>query len=129
MSYQIKNIPYLKKILWLDFAAGASTGLLGIFVCGFFSSIFGLPEAFLFWISVVTFVYSLAALSLNLSREISIPFLRGLIVANWAWVPVSMVFIFLHFGEASVLGKLFLLLQIVVVGGLAWIEGRQLEKQ
>ncbi|MEL6671385.1 MAG: hypothetical protein AAFR61_04310 [Bacteroidota bacterium] len=119
----------MKKLLWVDFAAGAVTSLLGIFLAGFFAPIFGIPEAVLFWMHVVTLGYALVSSTLAIPQKVNMPRLIGLIAGNWLWVPVNLVLIYFYFGEATLLGKLFLISQIVFVGGLAYIEGRQLEKQ
>ena len=82
----------------------------------------------MFWVFVVNFLYSLVSLRLVSSKDISIPLLRGLIFANWAWAFLSIGFIYLHFQEATIFGKIFLLLNIPTVGGLAYLEGKQLER-
>lgn len=129
MTYRIKSNTALINILWVDFFLGASTGLLGLSFFEFFSPIFGLTAQILIWISAVTFLYSLFALRLAVMKSLSIPLVRILIYANWAWTLVSIGIITFHFNDATLLGKFFLILQIIVVGGLAWLEGNQLEKK
>lgn len=129
MAYRIIDITRLIKILWADFFLGAISGLLGLSFFKLFIPIFGLTAEVLIWISAITFLYSLFALRLALMKPPSIPLLRILITANWAWTLISLGIIAFHFSDATLLGQAWLVLQIIVVGGLAWLEGNQLEKK
>lgn len=129
MAYQLKNQRVLNKILWVDFALGSSCGLLGLLFSDFFVPIFGLSAEVILWISAITLLYSIIAFRVVIMQPVSIPLLRFLIMANWAWTLISLGIIFFHFSDATLLGKTFLVLQIVIVGGLAWLEGNQLEKK
>jgi hypothetical protein len=46
--------------------------------------------------------------------------------ANWIWTAISTILLFFHFATATAFGLTFLILQIFVVGGLAYLEGKQL---
>ena len=129
MSYYIKNTTTLTKILWTDFAMGSSCGIVGLLFSDFFATLFGLSSGIILWISAITTLYSIVALRVVVIKPISIPLLRFLIIANWAWTLVSVVIIFFHIREATILGMAFLILQIIIVGGLAWLEGNQLAKK
>lgn len=89
MRYRIKDTQILSKILWLDFIMGAATGLLGLIFHSFFTSVLGLPENIVIWISAITLLYSLFALKLATMKTPSIPQLRILIFANWAWTLIG----------------------------------------
>lgn len=128
-QYRIKNPPLLVRILWADFLLGASSGLIGLIFYLILAPIFGLPEKVLIWISSITLIYAFFVFRLARQTEVSIPFLRILILANLIWTMISLGIISIYFNEASQLGKLFLILQIIVVGCLAWLEGNQLEKK
>lgn len=126
MTYIIRNAVVLKRLLWLDCLLGGSTALAGLVFPRPLAAMLGLPEAFIIPVSIITGLYAVVACRLALQRSVSIPLLRILIAANWAWSVVSVGLLLVHFGQALALGKIFLALQIVVVGGLAWLEGRQL---
>ncbi len=128
MRYRVKDTQILSKILWIDFIMGATTGLLGLVFLSFFTSTLGFPENIIIWISAITLLYSLFALKLATMKTPSIPQLRILIFANWTWTIISLGISVFHFSDATLFGKAFLILQIIVVGGLAWLEGNQLEK-
>ena len=129
MDYQIKNAIVLNKILWIDFTMGASLGLIGLLFSDFFAPIFGLNNRLILWISVITVMYSIIAFRTVIIQPVAIRLLRLLIAANWAWTFIGLGIIAFHFRDATFLGQLFLLLQIVIVGGLAWLEGNQLQKK
>ncbi len=128
MQHRIRDVQILLKILWVDFIMGATTGLLGLVFYSFFTSFLGLPKNIVIWISAITLLYSLFALKLATMKTPSIPQLRILIFANWAWTIISLGVITFHFSDATLFGEIFLILQIIIVGGLAWLEGNQLEK-
>lgn len=129
MTYTIKNISILRKLLWLDTFMGSSTGITGLILLNRLTDFLGLNTAFILAVSCITLCYAFVALYLACQRTISIPLLRLLIIGNWAWAFISTGLLFLHFAEATVFGKIFLILQVLVVGGLAYFEGKQLIAQ
>ncbi|EAY28964.1 hypothetical protein [Microscilla marina] len=128
MTYEIKNPVILKKILWTDFVAGSSTGVIGLMFSHQLTNLLGLPYLFIVWVSAITLVYALNALGLALMKNTIARLVLVLVYANWLWALISVGLLCLHFGNASILGKIVLVLQIIVVGGLAFAEGRQLTK-
>ena len=129
MAHAIKNVAKLKNLLWADFFLGATTGILGLSFVEFFVPFFGLTKQVLIGISAVTLIYSIFALFLALKNMTPIQALRILIFANWGWTIISAGIIAFHFMSATLLGQAFLILQIIVVGVLAWLEGNQLVKK
>jgi hypothetical protein len=126
MNYGIKNTPLLKKILWADTLLGGTTAIAGI---GFFNTltgILGLTTTFILSVSIITLCYSIVAFILANQKNISIRLLITLVIANWVWTGISAGLLFMHFDTATILGKAFLLLQVIVVGALAYLEGKQI---
>lgn len=128
MNYQIRNIPLLKKILWADCIIGIGTAVIGLLLYAVLVDFLGLPSKHIVIISVVTLVYGLIALSLSLQNPIPVFLLRVLISANWVWAFISVGLLIFHFNNATAFGITFLILQVVVVGGLAYLEGRHIVK-
>ncbi|WP_315814833.1 hypothetical protein [Paraflavitalea speifideaquila] len=79
-----------------------------------------------FIVAAVTLAYGLFAISLALPPKSHPGRLRILVYANWFWTLVSVVLLILYLPGATIFGAIFLVLQVLVVGGLAWLEGRQL---
>jgi hypothetical protein len=127
-NYTINDPVLLKKILWLDATAGGITAVLGLLLSRIFSQLFGLEHQVLIIIASITLIYALVALYLVSQAIIPITLLRILIYANWIWAIISIVLLYFYFSKATTLGLLFLILQILVVGGLAYLEGRQIVK-
>jgi hypothetical protein len=127
-NYTINDPVLLKKILWLDATAGGITAVLGLLLSRIFSQLFGLEHQVLIIIASITLIYALVALYLVSQAIIPITLLRILIYANWIWAIISIVLLYFHFSKATTLGLLFLILQILVVGALAYLEGRQIVK-
>jgi hypothetical protein len=127
-NYTINDPVLLKKILWLDATAGGITAVLGLLLSRIFSQLFGLEHQVLIIIASITLIYALVALYLVSQAIIPITLLRILIYANWIWAIISIVLLYFHFSKATTLGLLFLILQILVVGGLAYLEGKQIVK-
>ncbi|HEX2629800.1 MAG TPA: hypothetical protein VHM26_12325 [Chitinophagaceae bacterium] len=126
MSHTIKYLPTLRTLLWLDALIGGSTGIGGLIFFNRLPDFLGLNPAFILCVSCITLCYALVAFYLARQRVIAIPLLRLLIAGNWAWTVISIALLFLHFGEATVFGKTFLILQVLIVGGLAYFEEKQL---
>ena len=128
-TYTIKNQPFLRQVLWVDALVDAFTGLIGLLFFTYLSGLLGLPTNLLITIAVITLLYAVVAFRLAVQRNISIPLLRVLVAANWSWTGVSVVLLLMHIGQATALGIVFLTIQLLVVGALAYVEGRQLTKQ
>jgi hypothetical protein len=79
-------------------------------------------------VSCIILIYALVVLNSVSQAIIPITLLRILIYANWIWAIISIVLLYFHFSKATTLGLLFLILQILVVGGLAYLEGKQIVK-
>lgn len=124
MKHQLRNIPLLKKILWADCVLGGGTALAGLFLYPVLTVFFGLPANLIIIIASVTLAYALLALTLARKSTPPVFPLRILIYANWIWTIISVVLLFLYFNEATIFGAIFLILQVLVVGGLAYQEGR-----
>lgn len=124
----MNNIPLLKKILWADHVLGAGTAIIGLLWYPVLSRFMGLPENIIVIIAAVTMAYGLVALLLALQNPPRERLLRILIYANWIWAVISVWLLFRYAGDAKWLGATFLVLQVLVVGGLAWLEGRHLTR-
>jgi hypothetical protein len=126
MNYTINDTSLLRKILWADTVLGGTTAIVGLLFFSQLTSLLGLPVTFILSVSVITLGYSLIAGVLANQINISVSLLRTLIYANWVWTFISIGLLLMHFNNAQLLGKIFLILQIFVVGGLAYLEGKQL---
>ena len=129
MPYTIHDTTLARKILWLDFIAGGVTALIGIVFYRQLTAILGFSQQFILTIAIITGIYALLALRLALQKLISIRLYRTLCIANWIWAVISVGLLVIYFGEATFLGKLFLVLQVLVVGALAWVEGKLLMRK
>jgi hypothetical protein len=126
MKYQIKNIPFLKKVLWADSIAGGVTAVAGLLLYPVLVDFLGLPANLIVIIAAVTLAYALLALRLALQSKPSTLLLKVLVYANWVWTLISVGLLIWYIFDATVFGVTFLVLQVVVVGMLAWLEGRHI---
>jgi len=126
MREQPMNIPLLKKVLWVDCIAGTGTGIAGLAAYPWLADFLGLPAHLILIIAAITFVYGLLAFRLALQHTPTVWLLRVLVVANWVWTIISIGLLIVYAGNATVFGILFLVLQVAVVGGLAYLEGRHI---
>lgn len=126
MRYLIKDHTKLKQLLWLDCLLGGFNGLAGLCFYGFFADFFGLSIQLMITISAVTLFYAVFSFMLALKKNPLANHVRILVFANWTWVLISFILIYFHIEQAALLGKIFLLLQVLVVGGLAYLEGKQI---
>jgi hypothetical protein len=114
----------LKNLLWIDFWLGFITGTIGILFYNTLKTFLAIPVDIIIIISVVTLAYSLVALVVAQQKQQGLKLAKILIAANWVWSVVSIILLYLFFQKSTVFGKLFLVLQIIVVGGLAYFEGK-----
>lgn len=126
MSYEIRNVPLLKKILWADCLLGGSTALIGLLGYNTLAGFLGLSAKHIIMIAAITGVYALMALGLSLRQRPSARPLRVLVYANWIWSVISIGLLLLLMSPATVFGIAFLVLQVLVVGLLAYLEGRHI---
>ena len=125
-SYRVNDERALRNILWADTTLGTLTALVGLVFASSLSPLLGLSSSLIVVISLVTAVYGVGAFALAVQRSLSVPLVRVLVAANWLWTAVSAALLAKHANAATVFGLAFLTLQILVVGGLAYLEGRQL---
>lgn len=126
-TIKAENAPLLKQLLWLDVALGGVTGLVGLTLFNLLEPLLGLSVNFILIVCGVTLFYAIVAFVLANQKLISVRLLKALIYANWFWSIVSVVLLVLFFEQAYWLGKAFLILQVLVVGGLAYAEGKALQ--
>lgn len=122
----MKDLPLLKKILWADCLLGGSTAVVGLLWFRTLAVFLGLPVNIVAMIAVVTLAYALLAVSLVLQRQPSVLQLRALVYANWLWTITSVVLLIFYISGTTLFGTAFLILQVVVAGMLAYLEGRHI---
>ena len=71
-------------------------------------------------------LYAILAFIVGIQRPTSVNLLSVLVYANWIWTAISVFMIFTHYNSATRLGVSFLFIQPVVVGGLAYLENKQI---
>lgn len=116
----------LNKILWADAILGGSTGILGLACSQKLSVLLGFSAGLIQVVSAITLSYAVVAFVLAAQLSKSSQLARALAFANWFWTLVSLVMLATLFEQATVLGKLYLVLQPLVVGALAYLESAQL---
>lgn len=126
MNYSIKNEPLLRKILWLDCMLGGITAIIGLLCSVTLTTMLGVTTSFVLTIATINLMYAVLAFIVAAQKTTSVRLLNLLIYANWAWTAISVFMIFTHFNSATDLGNILLLIQPIVVGGLAYSEGNQI---
>lgn len=129
MPYSISNPPRLKKLLWVDAALGTSNGLAGVLLLSPIAGWFGLAKNLLLLISIITLGYAAVALYLATRPQTPPTLAQRLVQLNWLWTGISVLLLLFYHKQATTLGDAFLVAQVLVVGGLAYLEGRQICKQ
>ncbi|WP_310395650.1 hypothetical protein [Hymenobacter sp.] len=120
------NVPTLNKLLWLDAFLGSTTGIMGLVFSTPLAGLLGLSTTLILLIAAVTLLYAVLAGALARQQPVSMLWLRVLIIANGLWTGVSLYLLIAYYPTAIKLGVSFLLAQLVVVGVLAYAEGRHL---
>lgn len=127
--YSIVNPLRLKKLLQLDALLGGTTAVAGLAFPSALAELLGLSTGFVVGVAGITLLYAAVALGLAVQPVPNLRLTRVLILANWGWTLISVGLLLMHFRGATALGVAFLVLQVVVVGGLAYLEGQQVQAQ
>ena len=127
MNVELVNIPLLRKILWADFILGYGTAMAGLIFYPVLPRFLGLPGSLILVIAGITFVYSIFAFILARKKEPPVSQVQLLGYANWIWAIMSLILLSSYFSVATLFGVIFLVLQVLVVAGLAWLEARHLQ--
>lgn len=114
----------LKNIFLIDgvgaFLSASLTGLL----LPFFSNRIGLPKEILYLMASIGFVYALSSLTFYFwSRNLK-KILPYLILANFYYCLLITILLFTFWGELSVLGAAYFLIEMVILLGLVAIENK-----
>ena len=125
-AISIKNPPLLRRLLRADALVGGSTALLGLSFVSNLSAWLGVSTRFILIVSCITLVYALFAGGLAGQKAISARGTRVLVTANWCWTAVSLVLLGYHADDITFFGLVFLVAQVLVVGGMAYLEDSQL---
>lgn len=124
-NYYIKNAETLRFLLRIDYVVGGFSAIAGILFTGFFEKLLGLDYRLILWISIITMMYSIFSFLQAISKQISAKMILILVAGNYFWAIVSLALFFIHFENATPLGIIYLILQFIVVAGLAYFENKQ----
>lgn len=108
---------------------GGTTAVAGLAFPSALAELLGLSTGFVVGVAGITLLYAGVALWLAVQPVPNLRLTRVLILANWGWTLISVGLLLMHFRAATALGVAFLVLQVVVVGGLAYLEGQQVQAQ
>lgn len=112
----------LRKVLWLDAFLGLSFGIVGLNFLEAAAALLGFPLLLARLIALANLGYGLTAMILASRRQLSVSGAGKMVIANGIWAGISVVLCWQYFGLATLPGRLFLVGQIPVVGGLSLLE-------
>ena len=115
---------FRRKLLWVDCTAAVVAGAAVILLHGWLSSLYQLPREFLLFIGVANIVYASYSFSLAVRKKRPIILISFLVVANLMWAGMSLWWVVVFAGTASLFGFAHLLVEGLFVGGLALLEWR-----
>lgn len=109
----------------MDCTAGGIAGVIVIALSGWLSRLEGVPRDVLLFTGVVNLLYACYSFSLAVRTERTMPLIKGLVIANLAWVPVCLGLAIYFWDQVTPLGLAHLFGEAVFVGGLALLEWNQ----
>ena len=115
----------LRKLLWIDCTAGALAGAVVLALSGWLSQLEGLPREVLLFTGAVNLLYACYSFSLAIQARRKMWWIKLLVFANLAWVPVCLGLAFFFRNQATPWGFAHLIGEAVFVGGLAVLEWTQ----
>lgn len=118
----------VRRLLWIDCAAGAAVGTVVLILHPWLSELFALPVGLVLLMGLANLVYASYSFSLAVRRVRPMSLIVLLVVANGAWALLCVRWAVAHAGTASALGMLQLMGEATFVGGLAGLEWRHRER-
>ncbi len=112
--------------MWLDALLGGLTATTGLLFSTALTTVLGFATRLIVTVAIINLLYAGLAFVVAVVKPTSIRFLMLLVCANWAWTAISVLMILTHFNSATNLGDSLLLLQPIIVGGLAYLENNQI---
>lgn len=113
---------FLRRVLWLDAATGAATGLLQVLLADPLAALLGLPVALLVASGGAIFVY-VALITYVATRQPIPPALVWLLIAaNGLWVLGCLALLFGGLVTPTLAGQGFIAVQALAVGLLAELQ-------
>lgn len=118
----------LRRLLWIDCAAGALAGVAVLALIPWLSRLYALPRGLLLFVAAANLLYASYSFSLACRATRPMPLVKLLVFANAAWVPVCLGLAAAYWGRASVFGLAHLVGEAFFVGALAALEWSQREQ-
>ena len=113
---------WLRRVLAADGVISGATGVMLIVGAGALQGPLGMPESFLRWAGLSLLPFAALVLHLSRAAVVSAAAVRGVIVANVAWVAASVALVFSGWLALTLLGYAFVIGQAVAVGALAELQ-------
>ncbi len=116
-----------KMVFLLDGLGAALTSILLIAVLKPWNEYFGMPKNYLLILSI--FAFGLALYSLSCFRFLKNnhrKFLKLLIFLNVSYIIFTLILIINFYHDLTILGLLYFTLEILIIGGLVFIERKSL---
>ncbi len=117
-----------QNLLWIDGTAGLAVGATVLLLSNWLIDWYGLPMILLLFIGGVNMLYGTFSLSLARRKERPTGFIKLLVFANLAWVPVCLYLAVSYFNTATLFGLGHIIGEGLFVGLLAVFEWRWREE-
>lgn len=117
-----------RTILWVDGGAGASVGVVVLGLRVWLAAFWALPPSLVLLVGTANLAYGCYSGTLAVRASLGLPPSRraveSLIVANAAWVPISLGLLVMTWDFASAWGVAHFCLEGLFVGCLGYLESR-----
>lgn len=117
-----RSLPSVKTMLRIDSAAGFSWGVLVVCLHGQIAVWLGLPQNLILFQAMANFTYAAYSGSLALRDEPPDSMLKFLVFANLAYGLLCFGFFLYFFPVATLLGRVSLVLECLILSSLAAFE-------
>jgi hypothetical protein len=117
----------LQRLLWIDGIAALTSGCIVLIFTSSLSGFFNIPQPLLRILAFISLGYAAYSLSLAQRKVKPMPLLKLLVVANCAWAVVCLSVMLFYSNTATFYGTIYLILEALFVGTLAFLEWRQIK--
>ena len=118
-----------KRLFLIDSSGAFLTAFILIAILARFESIFGMPRTVLYFLFLVSCIYSMYGVCCYfLITNNWRPYLKVIVIANLIYCCLTLGLVFYFYEKLTVLGLLYFLLEVIVIGGLVLLERTALSK-
>lgn len=112
----------LRTVLKIDAVVTGANGAVYVAVAAALDDLLGVPTGVLRAVGAFLIAYAIAVAAISTPRSISRPLTYGVVAANAVWASASVVAVAVGWYSPTMMGSIWIIMQVVVVAGFAELQ-------